>query len=64
MTIPIIKLDNLIHYIQYIHQHLRKSSMSSLKKYRFIYMPEVDENIFKRSSLTTVIPLVLMTRHI
>jgi len=31
MTIPIIKPDNLMHYIQYIHHNLRKSFVSSLK---------------------------------
>ena len=31
MTIPIIKPDNVIHYIQYIYQNLRKSFVSSLK---------------------------------
>ena len=36
MTIPMIKPDNLIHYIQYIHPNLRKLFESSLKEYHFI----------------------------
>ena len=41
MTIPIINPDNLIHYI---HQNVRKLfCVFSKKKYRFMYMPEVDQ---------------------
>ena len=56
MTIPIIKPDNLIHYINYIHQHLRKLFVSYLKKIRL--------NIHvRRSSLTTewLIDLLCLT---
>jgi hypothetical protein len=64
MTIPMIKPDNLIHYIHYILQNLQESFVSSLTN-TALYHARSCRNIFNRSSCTTVImPRSLHLHHL